>query len=352
MTRAPGNTRPTGPPRAVLVTGGAGFIGSHLVEALLARGDRVVVIDDLSTGRRANLPDAHPALTVVIARLADAIGTPELDRPFDTIFHFAAAVGVQRVIDDPIRSVENNVSETADILRFALAHGPRSGTAARFLFASSSEVYGKSTQTPFREDADTVFGPTSARRWSYGASKALGEHLVLAHAERHALPATIVRLFNTVGPRQIGQYGMVLPRFVASALRREPLRVFGDGSQSRCFCDVRDVAPAIIDLADHPSAVGGVFNVGSDVPITIADLARAVNDHLGNPAGITLVPYDQAYGPGFEDLAQRVPCLSRIRSLLAFQPRFGLADTVRDIASSFRAANPGPASASIDARPK
>ena len=350
--RAPGNARSRGPARAVLVTGGAGFIGSHIVDALLTRGDRVVVVDDLSTGRRANLPDAHPALSVIIARLTDAIGAPELDQSFDTIFHLAAAVGVNRVIDDPIRSVENNVSETADILRYALSHGPRPGVAARFLFASSSEVYGKSTQTPFTEDADTVFGPTSARRWSYGASKALGEHLVLAHAERHALPATIVRLFNTVGPRQIGQYGMVLPRFVASALRREPLRVFGDGSQSRCFCDVRDVAPAIIDLADHPGAIGGVFNLGSDAPITIADLARAVNHHLENPAGTTLVPYDQAYGPGFEDLAQRIPSLSRVRSLLAFQPRYGLADTVRDIASSLRAEAPDHAPASVDARPE
>jgi UDP-glucose 4-epimerase len=332
----------------VLVTGGAGFIGSHLVEALLARGDRVVVVDDLSTGRRSNLPQSHPGLTTLIARVSDAVGAPDLRRNFDTIYHLAAAVGVQRVIDDPIRSIENNVTETADILRFALAHGPHPGTPARLLFASSSEVYGKSTATPFHEHADTVFGPTSARRWSYGASKALGEHLVLAHAERHALPATIVRLFNTVGPRQVGHYGMVLPRFVAGALRREPLRVFGDGTQSRCFCDVRDVVPAIIGLADHPGAIGGVFNVGSDIPIAIADLARAVNRLLDSPAGIRLVPYDQAYGPGFEDLPQRIPSLTRVRSVIGFQPVIGLADTVRDIAAELRAPTPAALSASTE----
>ncbi len=334
------------------MTGGAGFIGSHIVDHLLARGDRVVVLDDLSTGRRSNLPESHPALTVVIARVAEGVRDPAIDRTFDTIFHFAAAVGVQRVIDDPIRSIENNVAETADILRFALSHGPRAGRGARVVFASSSEVYGKSTATPFHEHADSVFGPTSARRWSYGAAKALGEHLVLAHADRHALPTTIVRLFNTVGPRQVGQYGMVLPRFVASAMRREPLRVFGDGAQSRCFCDTRDVAPAVIGLADHPGALGGVFNVGSDAPISIGDLARTVNRLLGNPAGITLVPYDQAYGPGFEDLAQRIPSLTRIRSLIGFQPVVGLADTVRDIAEELRSAIPFPSRAPADTAPQ
>lgn len=333
MTGGAGATRTT---VTALVTGGAGFIGSHLVDALLSRGDRVVVVDDLSTGRRSNLPESHRNLTVVTARLADFTAGEGRELRFDAIYHLAASVGVQRVIDDPIRSIENNVAETADILRFALTCGPRPDAPARFLFASSSEVYGKSTATPFSEQADTVLGPTTARRWSYGASKALGEHLVLAHAERHGLPATIVRLFNTIGPRQVGEYGMVVPRFVQAALRRTPLRVFGDGTQSRCFCDVRDVVPAIIDLAEHPGAVGKVFNVGSDVPISIGDLARMVNRLLDNPAGLTLVPYDQAYGPGFEDLAQRIPSLARIRSLVGFQPSIGLADTVRDIAAEFR----------------
>jgi UDP-glucose 4-epimerase len=197
-----------------------------------------------------------------------------------------------------------------------------------------------------------VLGPTTARRWSYGASKALGEHLVLAHAERHGLPAVIVRLFNTVGPRQVGHYGMVVPRFVGAAFRKEPLRVFGDGSQSRCFCDVRDVVPAMIAISDHPEAVGAVFNLGSDVPISIGDLARTINRLLANPAGITVVPYDQAYGPGFEDLHERIPSLARIRRLIGFQPTISLADTIRDVALEAEQASQRIAPKSIGAAPE
>jgi len=336
----------------VLVTGGAGFIGSHLVDHLLAQGDRVVVVDDLSTGRRTNLPEDHPGLTFIGARLVDALRTDRLDQPFDTIYHLAAAVGVQRVIDDPIRSIENNIQETAEVVRFALCHGPRPGRPARFLFTSSSEVYGKSSATPFQESGDMVLGPTTARRWSYGASKALGEHLILAHADRHGLPAVIVRLFNTVGPRQVGHYGMVVPRFVSAALRKEPVRVFGDGTQSRCFCDVRDIVPALIALSDHPEAQGGVFNLGSDVPISILDLARTINHQLGNPAGFTLVPYDQAYGPGFEDLHQRIPSLVRVRRVIGFHPTVSLADTIRDVALEAHQATHNAAPKSIGATPQ
>jgi UDP-glucose 4-epimerase len=320
--------------RRVLVTGGAGFIGSHLTERLLAAGADVLVVDDLSTGRRENLPASHERLTFVERALADAIGDLR-GETFDLVFHLAAAVGVQRIIDHPIDGIAHNVGDSAAVLELAAAMNRR--RPCRFLFASSSEVYGKSPSTPFRETDDIVLGPTTAPRWSYGASKALGEHLALAHHRRDGLPVVVARLFNTVGPRQVGDYGMVVPRFVRAAMARRPLTVHGDGTQTRCFCDVRDVVPALVDLLACEPATGGIFNVGADEPISIAGLAGLVNETLGSDAGFELVPYDRALGPNFEDLARRQPDLARVRRAIGFRPTIPLGRTIRDIAESLSA---------------
>ncbi|MEM8835068.1 MAG: NAD-dependent epimerase/dehydratase family protein [Planctomycetota bacterium] len=341
MTRAVGlNAHGQGSPARALVTGGAGFIGSHLVESLLGRGCEVVVLDDLSTGSRGNLP-AHGALTVVETTLRGAIGDDGVLRdervrgPFDHVYHLAAAVGVKRVVDHPIESIETNAFDTAAILRFALRAG-RGGSPARTLIASSSEVYGKSNEEVFREGGDSLLGPTTSRRWSYAMSKALGEHLALAHHERHALPVVIARFFNTVGPRQVGEYGMVLPRFVRAALEGEPLVVFGDGEQSRCFCDVRDVAPALPALLACDQALGSVVNIGSDVPISIRTLAETVVKTLGSSSEIEHRSYDAVYGVGFEDLRRRKPEVSRVRGLIGFEPSVALERTIEDLASWMR----------------
>lgn len=314
-------------PRRALVTGGAGFIGSHLTDLLLARGDHVVVVDDLSTGRRENLPARHDRLTFLHARLSDAL--PDLARagPFDQVYHLAAAVGVQLVLADPTRAIETNVHETAALLHFAKDHA-----RVPFLLASSSEVYGKSTRVPFREDDDVTYGPTTAFRWSYACSKAIDEYLALAAHRQHAVPCVVARFFNTVGPRQVGDYGMVLPRFVHAALEGRDLQVFGDGSQSRCFCDVRDVADALPRLLDAPAAHGRVFNLGSERPLSIHTLARLVIDTLRSTSRIALTPYDQAYAPGFEDLLQRVPDIARVREAIGFFPAIPLERTIRDLA--------------------
>ena len=320
-------------PRRTLVTGGAGFIGSHLVERLLAAGDTVTVVDDFSTGRRANLAAvaAHAGLTLIHGDLAATLSGPLRSARFDRVFHLAAAVGVQLVVDKPIECIETNVLQTAEVLRFASACAPAGGPAA-VLIASSSEVYGKSERTPFAEDDDVVYGPTTKARWSYAAAKAIDEYLALAHHREHGLPAVVVRFFNTVGPRQVGDYGMVLPRFVELALAGAPLRVHGDGSQVRCFCDVRDVVPALCRLLETPACAGRVFNLGSDTELTIAQLAAAVVSTLGSRSAIEHVPYDQAFGPGFEDLKRRRPDLSRIHAAIGFRPTIPLERTILDIA--------------------
>ncbi|MEM1165854.1 MAG: NAD-dependent epimerase/dehydratase family protein [Planctomycetota bacterium] len=328
------------PPRA-LVTGGAGFIGSHLVEHLLADGVAVTVIDDLSTGQRANLAGAAAGphadrLEFTEASLGDALSTFEDGLPFDEVYHLAAAVGVQRVVDQPVQSIENNIAPTSALLAMAARTRPQ----PRVFIASSSEVYGKSTELPFREDGDCVFGPTTAMRWSYAASKAIDEYLALAHHAADGLPAVVGRFFNTVGPRQVGRYGMVLPRFVAAALGGEPLRIFGDGHQTRCFCDVRDVVPAVVSLLRHPGAAGGVCNIGSDQEITIRDLAQLVIKTLGSHSDMTLVPYIDAYGPGFEDPPARRPDLTKLRSLIDFPAGRDLTRTIADLAESLRPAEP------------
>jgi len=329
-------------PRRTLLTGGAGFIGSHLAERLLDRGDRVTVVDDLSTGRRDNLPPEHARLTFIHADLSQALRAFSAAsrggvETFDEVYHLAAAVGVGLVMRDPVAAIETNVGQTGELLRFAAAQGERTGVPTPVLIASSSEVYGKPDRERFGEDDDVVYGPTTVARWSYAASKALDEHLALGHHARGHVRAVVARLFNTVGPRQVGSYGMVLPRFVSAALRGEALRVFGDGSQSRCFCDVRDVAGALPRLLGQPEASGRVFNLGHDEPITIRALADLVIAVLGSRSSVELVPYERAYPAGFEDLHRRRPDLSRIRSAIGFSAARTLETTIRDLADDLLA---------------
>ncbi len=317
------------PSRRALVTGGAGFIGSHLVETLLARGDRVCVIDNFSTGHRGNLPQDHPRLEVISSSLSEALPTFHSGESFSEVYHLAAAVGVRLVIDDPIGSIETNVSQTAALLSFVHQRCPK----APVLIASSSEVYGKSERVPFREDDDVTYGPTTKARWSYAASKAIDEYLALAYAQRHGVRTVVARFFNTVGPRQVGQYGMVLPRFVESAIKGEPLHVHGDGKQTRCFCDVRDVAALLPRMLANPACAGRVFNVGSDRSISIIELAQTVKRVLSSASEIEMVPYEDAFAHGFEDLRRREPDLTRLRTVVGFEATRTLETTIRDIAA-------------------
>jgi UDP-glucose 4-epimerase len=315
------------PHRHVLVTGGAGFIGSHLVEALLAGGASVTVVDDLSTGVRANLDAAlqayGPRLQLVEATVSEwARGASG----FDAAYHLAASVGVRLVMDDPAHAAERNVGETMALLGWA------SRTRTPVLFASSSEVYGKGVSSPFREDADLLFGPPTSPRWSYGLSKAIDEQMALAAGVRDGFPVVVARFFNTVGPRQRGRYGMVLPRFVAAARAGRPLEVHGSGRQVRCFGDVRDVVRALPAMMSEPACRGAVLNLGSDRPISIEDLARLVVSTLGSRSEIVHVPYADAFGPGFEDLEVRIPDIGRARRAIGFDPGIPLEQTIRDIA--------------------
>lgn len=331
----PASTHP-GTPRRTLVTGGAGFIGSHLTDGLLARGDHVTVIDDLSTGRRANLPTAHPRLTFLRADLTEGLASMPPGETFHEVYHLAAAVGVRLVISEPIRSIETNIGGTASLLRFVsdpARHAAGGGIGIPTLIASSSEVYGKSAKSPFSEEDDVVYGPSTVGRWSYACSKAIDEYLALAYATQLRLPVVIARFFNTVGPRQVGDYGMVLPRFVLAAAAGQDLTVYGDGTASRCFCDVRDVAGLLPRMLAAEGCRGRVFNVGSDKPITIGDLANTVIRTIGSRSGVRRIPYSEAFGPGFEDLAQRQPDLRRLRSVLGFEPAIPLEQTIRDVAA-------------------
>ena len=312
--------------RSVLVTGGAGFIGSHLVDRLLAQGDSVTVIDDMSTGLRTNLPQEHKLLNVITGTVSESLGSIDID--VDVIFHLAAAVGVKLVVDEPIRTIETNVFETSEILRFASLHN------TPILLASTSEVYGKSTAIPMQEEGDLVFGATTKSRWSYGCSKALDEHLAMAWFDREGVPVRIPRLFNTIGPRQRGGLGMVVPRFVKAAMKNQPLVVYGDGQQTRCFCDVRDTVPMLLDLMGTNKSIGLVVNVGSNEPITIMELAKLVRSTLKSKSTIECISMDDAYGEGFEDLQVRQPDLERIVSLIGNRTRIPLQDTILSIAES------------------
>lgn len=328
MTLPPANS-PASRAQHALVTGGAGFIGSHLVHTLLAQGDRVTVIDNLSTGRAVNLPAHHPRLRIIIADVSSAIAGLASLGPFTHAYHLAAAVGVGLIVGKPIESIETNITQTAALLA-ALSSLP---SPPRLLVASSSEVYGKSTALPFREDDDAVYGPTTVPRWSYAISKAVDEHLALAYFSQRNLPVLITRFFNTVGPGQVGDYGMVLPRFIESALRGEDITVHGDGRQSRCFCDCRDVAALLPRLLDHTPALGRIFNVGSDETITILDLAKLVIRVTSSTCAIVHRPHAAIYGPAFEDLAHRRPDISRVRTAVGFQPSISLEQTIKDIAA-------------------
>jgi UDP-glucose 4-epimerase len=314
--------------RVHLVTGGAGFIGSHLVEHLLARGDRVIVIDDLSTGRRANLGGFDESrMTIIEGTVSEAL--PGLDPSnLAGIYHLAAAVGVRLVIRQPIGTIETNVGQTSAALEFAAAG------RIPILIASTSEVYGKSDRLPFAEQDDVVYGPPSQPRWAYACSKAIDEFLALAHHQQSELPVVVTRFFNIVGPRQVGEYGMVLPRFVTAALAEDPIEVYGDGAQTRSFCDVRDVVVLLPRLLEDPRCAGGVFNVGADEPIEIGALARLVKDTLGSRSPIVHVSYEQAFGPGFDDLRHRQPDLTRLRTMIGFSPAFSLEQTIRDLADA------------------
>ena len=316
-----------------LVTGGAGFIGSHLVERLIDRGDHVIALDDLSTGHRANLSgtDDHVRFEFVEGSVLDTALVERLVRETDVVFHLAAAVGVDWVLRHPLRSLETNIRGTEHVLRACAAAGDR-----RVLIASTSEVYGKNDKDALNEDDDRVLGSARLSRWFYASAKAIDEAFALAYWSERQLPVTVVRLFNTVGPRQTGRYGMVVPRFVRWALRNEPLRVYGDGQQTRCFTNVHDVVRALIALVDTPSAAGEIFNIGQPNEIRIIDLARRVIELTESASDVTLIPYDanEAYGEraaGFEDMRRRVPDAAKLYAYTGFRPSVGLDQTLREI---------------------
>ena len=317
----------------VLITGGAGFVGSHLAEALLARGDTVYALDNLSTGSIDNIEHLKTDRRfhyVIDSMMNEPVVAELIDRA-DVVFHLAAAVGVRLIVESPVNTIETNVHGTEMVLKLA------NKKKKKVLVASTSEVYGKSDTVPFREDADLVLGPTSKGRWSYACSKAIDEFLALAYWKEKHLPVVIFRLFNTVGPRQTGRYGMVIPNFVKQALLGHPLTVFGDGSQSRCFTYISDVVDALIKLADHPDAVGEVFNIGNGAEeVTILDLAHRVKARAASKSEITLIPYDKAYEEGFEDMHRRIPDTSKLTKLTGYQPKVGLDEIITRIAAHFR----------------
>jgi UDP-glucose 4-epimerase len=315
----------------VLITGGAGFIGSHLSDAYLERGDEVFVIDDLSTGSFENIAHLkkHPRFSYTIDSVNNQPALAELVDQCDVIFHLAAAVGVKLIVESPVRTIENNVHGTEVVLSLA------NKKKKKVLVASTSEVYGLSTEVPFRESGNLVMGATTKGRWSYACSKAIDEFLALAYWREKKLPTVVVRLFNTVGPRQTGQYGMVIPTFVKQALSGRPITVYGDGQQSRCFGYVGDVVGALIQLMDHPEAVGQVYNIGSNEEVTILELAKRIKELTKSDSDITFMPYDEAYEEGFEDMPRRVPDITKINSLTGFHPRMSLDGILQSVISFY-----------------
>ena len=317
-----------------LITGGAGFIGSHLSERLLASGYQVTVIDNLSTGRLGNIEHlaANSDFSFAVEDIRNIHVIDRLVSECDIIFHLAAVVGVRNIIDRPINTIEVNIGGTEMILKTASRY------RRRLLIASTSEVYGKGVNFPFREDDDTLSGPTLRSRWSYAASKAVDEFLAFAYHAEVGLPVTLFRLFNTVGPRQVGQYGMVVPRFARWALANETIQVYGDGLQQRCFANVYDVVAAIQGLAECEAAIGELYNIGSDEETSILDLAERVRDRADSASEIQLVPYEQAYEqPGFEDFRRRVPSIDKIRSAIGWRPSTPLDDTIGQIIAHIQA---------------
>ena len=314
---------------SICITGGAGFVGSHLAEVLLARGYRVTAIDDVTTGRLNNVEHLRSAdgFSLVVDSITNEVVMDRLVSESDIVFHLAAAVGVDLIINDAVHVIETNILGTHAVLNAAARY------RSKVMLASTSEIYGKSESPPFAEDDDRLMGPTTRSRWCYAASKAVDEFLALAYFKQKGLPVTIFRLFNTVGPRQTGMYGMVVPRFVKQAVKGDALTVYGDGTQTRCFCDVRDVVRAIVGLAESDAAVGGVFNIGSEREISIMDLALLVRRVVGSGAEPTLVSYEEAYSPGFEDMVRRIPDTSRIREVIDWMPEIDLETTISDVAA-------------------
>ena len=316
----------------VLVTGGAGFIGSHLCEALLAADNQVWAIDDLSTGRIGNIRhlEGEDGFRFVSDTIMNEAMLEEAVQWSDQVYHLAAAVGVRLIVEEPIRTIETNIFGTDLVLKMANRHRKKT------FIASTSEVYGKQAQGTLKEDDDMVYGPTIKSRWSYACSKAVDEFLALAYYKKSGLPVVIGRLFNTVGPRQTGQYGMVLPTFVRQALAGEPITVFGDGSQARSFCYVSDVVGAMTALMEHPEAAGEIFNIGNDVEVTIRDLAELVKKKTNSVSEVVLVPYDVAYEPGFEDMQRRCPSIKKIQKLIGYKPRVDLDGILDRVISHIR----------------
>jgi nucleoside-diphosphate-sugar epimerase len=316
----------------VLITGGAGFVGSHLAEALLERGDEVFILDNLSTGSIDNVVHlkSNPKFHYTIDTVSNEPVVAELIDRCDTVVHLAAAVGVKLIVEQPVHTIETNVHGTEVVLKHA------NKKKKLVLIASTSEVYGKSADVPFREDADLVLGPTEKHRWAYACSKMIDEFLALAYWKERKLPVIVVRLFNTVGPRQTGQYGMVIPNLVQQALAGQPITVFGDGTQSRSFTYVGDVVKAMVALIDEPRAVGQVFNIGNGKEITIRALAEKIKDMTDSSSEIVMVPYDKAYEAGFEDMPRRVPDIGRIQALVGYRPTVELDETLRRVIEHFR----------------
>lgn len=313
----------------VLVTGGAGFIGSHLCEALVARGDHVFVLDDLSTGRFENI-EHLPGVECVIDTVLNQDIVRDLVREVDVVYHLAATVGVHLVVNHPVQTIVNNIRGTEVILQETCRY------RRKLLLTSTSEVYGKGTKEVFSEEDDRVIGPTNRTRWCYAASKAIDEFLALAYWKEKRHPVVVVRLFNTVGPRQTGRYGMVIPTLVTQALRQEPLTVYGDGQQTRCFTFVGDVVPALITLMERNDLNGDVFNVGSDYRVSIEDLARKIIERTGSKSELRFVPYTEAYGPGYEDMRHRAPCLAKIHAAIGYKPTTSLDQILDSVAAAIR----------------
>jgi UDP-glucose 4-epimerase len=310
-----------------LITGGAGFIGSHLAEALLGIGADVAIIDDLSTGSILNIEHlkSHPRFSYVLDTMMNRAVLTELVDRADVVMHLAAAVGVRLIVESPVRTIETNIKGTELVLELA------SKKKKKVIIASTSEVYGKAGKVPFCEDDDLVMGSTDKGRWSYACSKMIDEFLALAYWKEKRVPTVVVRLFNTVGPRQTGQYGMVVPRFVGQALRGEPITVYGDGSQRRCFTWVGDVVQALISLSEHPGAVGEIFNLGNTEEVAILELAERAKGLTGSASPIVFIPYEQAYAAGFEDMSRRVPSIEKAHRLIGYRPTIGLDGILKSV---------------------
>ena len=315
-----------------LITGGAGFIGSHLSDALIARGDQVVVLDNLSTGNKSNIEQLlpNPNFTLIEGSILDTQLVNEVVESVDHVLHLAAAVGVFNIIDKPLESLTTNLRGTENILEAATKHNKE------VLVASSSEIYGKNSNVPLHEESDRIVGSPLKSRWSYSEAKAIDESMAIFFHQEKGLTVRIVRLFNTVGPRQVGHYGMVVPRFVAAALKNEPLTVYGSGAQSRCFCHVYDAVRGILDIIDSPATVGDAFNIGNNHEVTIEELAQSVIQQTSSSSQITKIPYEAAYSAGFEDMQRRVPDISKAKKVVGWSPSLSLAEIISDVAHHLR----------------